>query len=272
MIRNLFISACILSLNISANGQATSTPVGARAVAAGYTSLTAENLWASSNNQAATAYFNKFQAGLYFENHYLLDEMNRIAMGVFFPFNKGGISLCVDHFGGSLYSEMKAGLGFALPMGDNFSAGVQLDYMRMAIGEGYDSYHALTFEAGVLARITDDIKIGLHVFNPIHQKWTKTEEHIPVLIRAGIAVRPEKSLELYAEVHKSTSNPAIICGGAEYHFREKFFMRMGITSGPARYTFGVGFSINRIFLDISSSVHSWLGYSPQLSFTYTFSK
>lgn len=272
MTRNLFISSCILLLNISTSGQTVIPPVGARSVAAGYTSLTAKNLWSVFNNQAASASLKNIQAGLYFENLYLMDEMSRVALGAFLPLRNGGISVCIDHFGGSIYSEMKLGVAYSLPMGEHFSAGVQLDYLRMSIGEGYGSYHAMSFELGILASITDNIILGVHVFNPSHQKWMQTNEHIQALIRGGIAVKVEKSLEIYGEVHKSTANPAIFCGGAEYRYREKFYLRMGITSGPARYTFGVGLQTGRILIDISSSVHSWLGYSPQLSFTYTLNK
>jgi len=270
--KNLFISSCLLTLNIFIQGQTVVPTVGAPAAASGYTSLTTTDLWSVFNNQAASASLRKIQAGLFFENLYLLDEMSRVAIGAFLPLGNGGVSISIDQFGSSLYSEMKAGVAYALRMGDHFSAGVQLDYLRMSIGEGYGNYHAISFEAGILALITENLSLGVHVFNPTHQRWMRTEAHIKALIRGGLALRVEKSLEIYGEVHKSTADQAMFCGGAEYRYREKFFLRMGITSGPARYTFGVGLQTRRILLDISSSVHSWLGYSPQLSFTYTFNK
>ncbi|HSG68149.1 MAG TPA: hypothetical protein VK994_05535, partial [Bacteroidales bacterium] len=67
-------------------------------------------------------------------------------------------------------------------------------------------------------------------------------------------------------------NQLMFCAGAEYYFADRFFMRAGITTGPSKYSFGAGMKVNKLVIDISSSIHEWLGYSPQLSFTYGFVK
>jgi hypothetical protein len=270
--RKLFMSALLLLTTLSGYGQACSLPVGARAIGAGHTGVVIEGFWSVFNNLAAAANIQKVYSGVFIENRYLLPEMNRIAAGILFPVRKGALILTTDHFGGNHYTEMKAGIGYTMPLGKTFSAGIQLDYLLMAIGEGYGSYHAFSFEGGIMARITEKLTLGVHIFNPAHLKWINTEEHIPVIFRGGLSFKPEASLGLFAEVNKSTDNQTIFCVGAEYGYNQKFFVRAGITSGPSRYTFGAGFNIKRIRVDIASSVHAWLGYSPQLSFTYCLEK
>ncbi|MEN8225065.1 MAG: hypothetical protein ABFS05_06855, partial [Bacteroidota bacterium] len=264
MRKKLFTSLLLLCVLQSSCQQPLSCPVGARATGSGHSGIVHEDLWGAFNNQAAVASLKNIQAGVFLENRFLVDEMNRIATALYLPLNSGGIIISVDHFGSFIYSEMKAGLGYSMQMAKLFSAGVQLDFLQMSIGEGYGKYLAVTFEGGMLAKLTEKLKLGIHVINPINTKWIGTEEQIPSVIRGGFGYKPESSLELYAEVHKSTNNPVIFCAGTEYRYHEKFFIRAGITSGPSRYTFGAGFMIKSLKLDISSSVHSWLGYSPQL--------
>ena len=140
MIRNLFISFLLTAILIRASCQALSYPLGGGAVGCGHTSLCRTGLWSTMNNQGASAALQKFQTGVFMENHYMVAELNRIAIAVFIPLKGGGLSLNIDHFGGALYSEMKTGLSYSLSLGGHLSAGIQLDHLMMSIGEGYDQY------------------------------------------------------------------------------------------------------------------------------------
>lgn len=269
---NLFMVCLLIPCMNMLNAQTEASVVGARAIGMGHNSLVNKDLWSISNNQASAAYLMQITAGVFAENRYMLQEMNRIVLGVFIPVTKGGLFLDIDHFGGDIYAEMKIGAGYARQMGKHFSFGLQLDYLRMTIGEAYGSSQALTFEAGIMAEITEILSMGIHIFNPIHTSWMGAAEPIPVTIRAGIGVRPEPSLNICAEILKSTASKAVISVGCEYRLRERFFVRAGIGSGPARYTFGAGMKIRSLMINIASSVNAYLGYSPQISFIYQFGK
>ncbi len=254
------------------SGQSLSYPVGAGKIGMGHCSLNAKDIWGIFNNQAGAAGLQRVEAAIFFENSFLIPELNRIALGIFVPAGKGGFMLDMDHFGGGLYSEMKCGLGYTMRFGNHFSAGIQLDYLRLNIAEGHGNKHAFTFEGGIQLSITPKLSLGCHVFNPLRSRWSNSEDHIPILFRAGIGFKPEPAFLLCAEIQKSDGSPLRFCAGAEYRIKNIFFVRAGITSGAARYTFGAGFKIRKMRIDIASSVHTWLGYSPQLSFTYSFGK
>lgn len=252
--------------------QALTSPVGAGPVSCGHTSTVRRDLWAVFNNQAAAAYLDKPTAGLFTENRFLINEMNRVAMGTALPVKSVVLLFTLDHFGGSTFAQMKAGMGCAMQLGDHFSAGIQLDYLLMSISEGYGTYHSISFEGGLLGQLTDKLSMGIHLFNPIQAKWTNTKESIPSHLRLGLGFNPEPSLRLFLEVDKSTGIPAVFCSGAEYCIRKRLFFRAGITTGIVRYTLGAGVRLKNLLIDVSSSVHSWLGYSPQISLTYSFKK
>jgi len=268
-VKILFITWIIILLSIGVISQPLSSPVGARAVAIGHCSVVSKDIWGVFNNPAALAFQTGMEFGLALENRFLLKEMNRITLGASAQLGHGALSAGIEHFGDQYYGEMKASAGYALQIGKQFSAGLQLNYLRMAIGDGYGNFQAFTFEGGLLAMISDKLSIGIHCFNPIHVKWIGTTEHIPLSFKGGFGFRPEKSIMICAEILKSTATAAVFSAGCEYRYRDKFIIRTGITSGPARITFGVGFKLKKLVIDIASSLHSYLGYSPQLSLIYT---
>ncbi len=259
---------CLLLAAISLYPQAGNYPLGARAMGTGHCSLVHRDLWGVFNNQATVVYSGGPAIGVFAENRFLLKEMNRIAVGGLLKAGKGKLLAGLDHFGGFAFSEMKAGIGYAMPFGKNFAAGLQIDYLRIAVGEGYPARHALTFEGGIYARITEKLELGMHIFNPLRVKWIATPEHLPLVFRGGMGFRPDASLSMFAEIHKASDHQAVFAAGCEYIYHEKFHVRAGITTGEARYTFGIGIRIKQMWLDLASSMHTYLGYSPQLSFTY----
>lgn len=268
----LFIAAMAIICYTHASPQSIQLPVGSRAAGMAHCSMVNQDLWGVFNNQAAIAYQTGFSVGVSLENRYLVKEMNRISTAAAFQLGRGGLLASIDHLGDAFYSEMKAGAGYALKLGSRIAAGMQIDYLRMSIGEGYGSYHAFTFELGMMFLLNDKLFLGMHCFNPVHAGWTGTDEHIPVFIRAGFGYKPEKSISIFAEIMKSTSTQAVIAAGCEYRYREKFFMRAGVSSGPARITFGAGFKLKSLAIDIASGIHSYLGFSPCISISYNSKK
>ena len=250
-------------------GQAFLYPVGAPAMAMGLASVASSNFWSVYNNQAGAATAESFQTGVFFENPYLIPGMGHASIGVAVPLGKGNFFFHLDQSGAQLYAETRSGLGYAMRLANKLKAGIQLDHFLMHAGEGFGNFHALTFEGGVMADIIADLTLGLHVFNPLHMKWLHTEEHLPVIMRGGLSYKGIMDLTLSAEVQKSTDYPAMLCVGAEYNYRGIIYFRAGISSGPSRFTFGAGMRIKNIMLDLSSSMHEWLGYSPQISITYS---
>ena len=261
----------VISLNLS-YGQSFLYPVGAPAMAMGHASVATRDFWSIFNNQAGAASAEHISAGAFFENRYLIPGMGHAAAGLMVPAGKGSIFLHIDHSGAQNYAETHSGTGYAMRLGNILSAGIQFDHFLMHIGEGYGNFHAITFEGGIMADITPDLILGMHIFNPLRMKWLQTEEALPVNMRGGLSYTGIMDLTLMAEVQKSTDNPVILCIGSGYNYREIFFFRAGVSTGPSRYTFGAGMRIKRIMLDISSGLHEWLGYSPQISITYSFEK
>jgi hypothetical protein len=256
---------------LKAAGGNDNTPAGGRSAAMGSASVALCDFWSVHNNQSGLAGFTDIAAGAYFENRFLLKEMSRKVVAVVLPSRSGVFGLSFNNFGSSLYSENKVGLAFGRTFGSNFSAGLQLDYLNTHLSENYGNHSAITFEAGVQARLNRNLLLAAHVFNPLNAKLSSvTSERIHSVIRLGAAYNFSEKLILTGEAEKNIDQKMQIKSGMEYCVVDKALVRAGITTNPMTYTFGFGLDLKKLKVDLSSTVHQVLGYSPQVSVCYYF--
>jgi hypothetical protein len=244
---------------------------GGRSAAIGYSSAAIADFWSVNNNQAGMAFYDKTAAGIYFENRFLVKEMATQAGAFTLKTGHGVLGATVVYSGDANYNTTKAGLAYALKIGKNFSAGIQLDYIGTTLGEEYGKRSNFTFDAGIMVKITEQLTFGAHTFNPMHVKLSDYDnESIPTTLNAGFGFTFSEKLLITAEACKNSEFPMEFRSGAEYKLGKIAYARVGLSTNPARYTFGFGFALKNLTVDLSSSVHSQLGYSPQVSLQYSF--
>jgi len=244
---------------------------GGRSAGMGLSSAAVIDFWSVNNNQAGMAFYNKTSAGIYYENRFLINEMASQAGAFTFKTRFGMLGATVGYSGDANYSNTKAGLAYAMKFGNRFAAGIQLDYIGTTLGEEYGKRANITFDIGVMVRITEQFTFGAHTFNPMHVKMSDyNNESIPATLNAGFGYTFSDKLLLTAEAFKNSEYPMEFRTGAEFKFSKIAYARIGLSTNPARYTFGFGLEMKNLTLDLSSSVHMQLGYSPQASLQYTF--
>lgn len=246
-------------------------PVGARFAGLAYADLTLIDLWCAQSNQAGLAGLEHPIAGLYYQQHWLSPDLAMQGIAAALPLGDGTVALSANHFGFDLYREQQAGLAYAMRFGDGLRAGIQLDYVNVALGEGYGSIGAMIGEVGVQARLTDALWVGAHLFNPTRtQLGGPYEEKIPTMLRAGLGYTFSEHLLMTGAVEKDIDRPEILRAGIEYHPGKALFFRTGISTGPVQGHFGMGVRFGQFDADLAVSVRSRLGATPQLSLNYRF--
>ncbi len=259
------------SLSVSAGGDYKT--IGARAAALGYSSVSIADSWSAFNNQAGLAGLKVPTAGIYFENRFLVKELSLSAAAISVPLKKAVIAASVSHFGFELWNENKFGISAAMQFGKYFAAGVQLDYLLIKQDEQYKNQDLITFEIGILVKLSDKVSIGAHSYNPINAKISEfIDERTNATFRTGCCYKPYKKLNLLFDLHKTTLDDVFISVGAEYELISSFFIRTGISSNPSSWSFGAGINLGSFKIDMSTSRHSILGFSPQIALSYDFSK
>jgi len=266
-----FILLIFLGLLKTSIAQSEWNTLGSRAAGMGFSSVAVSDFWSVNNNQAGLAFYDKTAVGVYFENRFVIKELGTQAGAFVLKTKHGVLGATIVYTGDANYNTTKAGLAYALKLGKYFSAGIQLDYIGTALGEEYGKRSNFTFDAGIMVKITEQLTFGAHTFNPMHVKLSEyNNERIPTTMNAGFGFTFSDKLLLTAEACKNSEFPIEFRTGAECKLGKIAYARVGLTTNPARYTFGFGLEMKKLTLDISSSVHSQLGYSPQVSMQYSF--
>ncbi len=252
-------------------------PVGARFLGMGGTGLTLTDLWSVRLNPAGLAGLDKPVAGIFYQRHFLSEDLAHQGLAFAIPVGKGTFGVGADRFGYDLYNETRASLAYAMRFGDGLRAAVQLDYLGVQLGNNYGSTSAFTAELGVQAKLTDELWLGAHVYNPNRAKLDATtesnvtlDERVPTLLRAGFGWIASSKLTVTAEVEKDIDRDERFRFGVEYIPNKVLYLRTGISTAAVQGHFGVGFRLKQLDIDLAVALRSQLGPTPMLNLNYRF--
>lgn len=268
--KHFFAALFILASTVVNAGD--NPPLGARSQGmAGCGTALHNDVWGVQNNQASLAGLQTFQAGIYYEQRFMVSELGMKAFAAAMPTKYGAFGLSVNSFGYSQYGEMKAGLAYSKKLGERFSMGVQLDYFNTRIGENYGSSSTVGGEIGLLAEPVKNLTLGLHLFNPTRSRLEgNLNERIPTIMRFGLSYKFSEQLLVITEAEKDVDYKTTFRGGLEYRPLPVFYIRAGAASGPQLVSMGFGVALKKFRLDIASTFHSQLGFSPSVGLQYGF--
>jgi hypothetical protein len=271
--KTFFISTIVLSFFFMESSQAQYWfPTGARSSAMGNTTSTAIDAWSVNNNPAGMASIKQLQAGLFFNNYYYLKELSNQACGLTVPTRYGVLGINFNKSGNASFRALKAGIAYAHMFGLHLSAGIRLDILNAKLSDGYGSNSMGTFDAGIQLKLSEKLKLGAHIFNPVRAHLSAyNDERVPVFFNTGLSYSYSNKLLATVEVSKSTETPMELLTGLEYRAMDQVLIRAGVDTAPLRYSFGAGYIFRKFSFDISSTYHEILGFSPQASLEYGFS-
>lgn len=265
----LICTLCILfqQLLVGQNGLAASA--GARSAGMGYTGLTYKNIHSAFTNQAGLAHLKEFGGFAAGEQRFLISELQALAAAFAYPTSSGTFALTINNFGFEGYNEQRFGIGYGRKLFDNLSIGGQILVFNTSIPE-YGSRAAVSFEFGMLAKLSREVDIAFQVFNPVRIEWVDGE-NLPSLLKVGMAYHPSPILDLILEVEKDIDQVARGKVGIEYQVADQVDIRLGATTGPTLMTLGVGYQIaDKLMLNIASSYHQVLGFTPAAGIVYEY--
>lgn len=251
------------------------SPIGGRAAAMGGCSVASHGLWAIQNNPAGLANLEKFSFGLYYENRWFLPETAYKSGAVALPTRFGCFGLSFNQFGSSKYNENKFGLAYAKDFGPYFQMGLQLDYLFIHTGNDYGRQSAITFELGIQSQVTQKLRLGTYIFNPVSFRLEQSlnQEKLPIVFRFGAAYQFTKDFIGQCEIEKNTERKGVnLRAGLEYEALKHFYIRAGIQTNPGILSFGLGYSLNFVRIDAAAQLHQELGASIQIGLVFSIGK
>ena len=241
-------------------------PPGAGAAGMGSVCILQNGFWSSFHNQALLAGSGSFSAGINYENRFSISELGTRSAGLIIPAGGTSLGMVYSHFGYDHFRRQVCGLACGLALSGNISGGVQIDYFSERTSGEYDNRNTLTFEAGLLVSVKDNIRIGVHVFNPVPNSIRKS--FLPSTLTAGAGIELSKVLFTGAEVEISSGERLILKTGFEYEAFQRIWLRGGFITENTSFSFGLGYQLKSLKLDISFSTHEKLGITSSASLIF----
>ncbi len=268
----LFILIIAVFLQVNLTAQNSSAPMsGARGLAMGDAAATFSDIHSIFSNQAGIAFMEGLGFSVGAERRFLTSEINSIIGGFAYPTNAGTFGLSLNYFGFSGYNEQKIGIAYARKLSKKISIGAQLDYLGYSIPD-YGSKSLFTFELGVQAQLIENLTIGAHIFNPIRQEVVP-DEKVPTIFRLGAGYSPGKNLTITGEFEKDIDFDMVFKAGVEYFLIDILCLRAGVSTNPLLNSFGLGLKLkNGLMIDLASSYHYDLGFTPAISVSFEMGK
>ena len=231
------------------------------------------DFWSRVGSVAGIAKLERPSVGLSFRNNFLLSELSYKSVAIALPVTKNGsLGTSYTHFGNADYNEQRVNLMYAQKFGHMFALGVELDYLHSGVSDAYyESANLFTFGVGLQFYPSNTLTVGVHVFNPISMHYkTEVKMDVPALFRAGVAYNFIKNATATVDFVKDMNYDSDLRFGLEYTFFDFVNARIGFSTTPMVYSFGIGIDRSSWGVDIAMMMHSILGITPQISAMYKF--
>ncbi len=239
---------------------------GAAEAGMGYTCIIKRSFWSSFHNQAALAHNKSFSAGFNYENRFGLGELGTSTAGLITPAGKTNIGAIYSHFGYTDFKREMAGLACGLQLSEKLAAGVQADYFSERTPGEYNNNQFITCEVGLLLSPSENISIGIHLFNPVPNSIRKSA--IPSRLRVGAGTNLGASLFAGAEAEMSAGSNLIFRTGLDYEAARKLWIRGGFCTENNSFSFGLGYLTKIVMLDLGFRTHDKLGVTSSASLIF----
>jgi hypothetical protein len=261
------VSVLFIFFSLTASGGDPYRPsAGAGEAGTEYVCIMKNSFWSSFHNQATLAYNTSFSFGFNYENRFNISELGTRSAGVVIPAGKASLAVVYSHFGYTDFKRDMTGLACGMKLSNKISAGIQVDYFSEKASGEYDNNQSVTCEAGLLITPSENTRIGIHIFNPVPNSLRKTS--LPMSLRIGAGTYLNKSLFTGVEAEMSSGSKLIIKTGFDYEAAQKFWLRGGFSTDNNSFSFGLGYLIKVVQLDIGFITHEKLGVTSSVSFIF----
>lgn len=244
---------------------------GARAAALGHAFVGVDGeFWSLYHNPAGMAHVSDISAGIFFEQRFLVSELNFGSAGLIVPiFDKQALGLQINSFGFSAYQENRISLSYGIAAFENFSVGARINYNLFSVEDLGDA-NAFFVDVGLMTRITPELTLGVSAtnVNRVRVKTQTLQEDLPTRITAGLAYRPTEKVMLVADIQKEVDQEVSFRGGVEYAVLPSLYARIGMGNEPLTWSAGFGVLFGPLSMDVSLAHTERLGYTPTLSLSY----
>lgn len=203
--------------------------------------------------------------GFYGFRYYGFPEITDIAALTSVPLEFGVASFGLSRFGDDLFSETQVKTSLKVDV-QGVSIAASISYNHISQGGNYGSGGAFGIDLGVFSNLSEKFSLGAKIQNANRPSYNfdSYDEELPQNLSVGVSYQLEKSAILVFDVLKDVRFPVSFRGGVEIEVIDKLVGRIGITTEPVTYSFGIGYCITKFDVNFGVQRHEILGISPGL--------
>ena len=268
----ILLAACAVFACTCTQAQTSMQPNGgAKGSAMGNTFLGLAGISGIFGNPANLTSISQWEAQGYAQNRFLLPELKEMGIGLAAPALGGTAGIGLRQSGFSGYKEQLAQVCYSRLLGPGFGLGIRFDAGALSIPE-YGNVLAVNGIFGLHAELLPGLIAAVLVDHPFRQSGILAE-FMPAQLGAGIRYEASEKTRILVELIKGVDHPASLRAGLDYQLLPILSFQTGIATAPSLFSIGAGLHLSPQFrLDIASSYHQWLGFTPAIGLTFSNSK
>jgi hypothetical protein len=214
-------------------------------------------------NPAALGTADTLRLALSTERKWMLKELDCSQLAGSFPAGDGGIGFQFRYAGDPGYNES----AFAIACGKNLgrvSLGVQFGY-EIYRASGYGSKTTGSIMLGVRFHPVEKLHAGLAIGNSLFTKKEKANpERGPGDFTMGFGYEASPAVLISIQFVKETGIPLNGIACVDYRWSDQFLASLGIETNSASPYAKAGWRKNRLTVEIFTSWHAAVGFTPGL--------
>lgn len=232
---------------------------------------TSSNVWSVNNNIGQLANIDYSKASISIYQPFLVSDFTTSSIAVGILSKKGGFGISYSNYGNEFLQFHSTGVGYSMSLNDQLSGGIKINYHYINAGNVYLTKSAISADVGIAAQLNEELKIGVQILNPtLSQLDDYDNERIPTVMQIAIGYELSKEVAAHFAVNKDIIHPASFIAAIEYKPNKSIIFRGGVGSNPNLASFGIGTNLKKFQVDVAAQYHQILGFSPEISLTYSF--
>jgi len=262
----IILQLMVLSETRGGNGP---RQASAGSIGMGGASITLSDSWSIQNNQGALAFNEKLSVGISTQNYFLAGGVQQSNFSFSAPLKNQGIGgLGYSIIGINGFNEQRATFAFSRKFGPAVGLGIGMNLVSVNAGE-YGKQRTAIVEAGLLIKLSPSLLSAAHIYNPNRARLNPyNDERIPTVFKIGLQYIASEKVKILADIENDLLNKSRLLAGIQYQPVKAISLRMGLSTQPQVFTFGLGINLQQFSMDLASPYHQVLGPSPAAGFYY----
>ncbi len=220
-------------------------------------------------NPAVLSNLQTASIGFFAEQRYLVAGLAHAGISAGFPGKYQSAGIMLQYLGGPQAHRAAVMLSAAQKLGKEAALGVQVRYYTNRAA-GYASENTLGYAVGAQLQLAPQVQAAINMANP-HAIMRKGKRGLQQAAAGQLAVGYDLSETVFLTgiLEKTEGVPAAAKAAFQYRFGSKMACRVGVGTGTGQFFLGCGYIMGRLRLDVFTSLHGQLGFSPGLQLSLT---